>query len=170
MNYNIVGYEGLYSIDRNGNVYSHRKNKYLKWNIDRNGYARVPLYDDNGNKKYKQIHRLVAQAFLKNVNNYKCVNHIDCNKLNNNVNNLEWCDYSYNNKYAYKYGNKARMFGSLNGKSKKIRQYDINGNYIRDWDSMCICSRELRISQSSISDCCNGKRKSAGNFLFRKVD
>lgn len=52
----------------------------------------------------------------------------------------------------------------------KIRQYDITDNYIRDWDSMCMCSRELRISQSSISDCCNGKRKSAGNFLFRKVD
>ena len=68
----IKGYD--YAISNIGNVYSYISGKILKHNKDKNGYERVPLYKD-GRKQYKQIHRLVAEAFLENPNNLPCVNH-----------------------------------------------------------------------------------------------
>ena len=102
----IVGYEDLYKIDDNGNIYSmprkgtirtikiisQRKNKY--------GYMQVVLMKNNKMKTFL-VHRLVATTFIPNVNNLPQINHIDGDKSNNNVNNLEWCTVSYNTKHAY---------------------------------------------------------------------
>jgi hypothetical protein len=116
----VVGFEGSYEVSNLGNVrsidryciqknnfnekYNHiYKGKILKQFKNNAGYKQVQL-----SFRYKSIpkrvHRLVAEAFLDNPNNYKCVNHIDGNKENNNVNNLEWCSYSHNNMEARKLG------------------------------------------------------------------
>ena len=102
----IPGYEGLYQISNLGNVKSlPRKVNKRKCEeiikvptISNKGYYRISLCK-NGKIKYYAIHRLVAEAFISNHNNLPCVNHKDCNKQNNNVDNLEWCTYSYNNMY-----------------------------------------------------------------------
>ena len=116
----VIGYEGSYEVSNLGNVrsidryciqknnnsekYNHiYRGKILKQFKNNAGYKQVQL-----SFRYKSIpkrvHRLVAEAFLENPNNYKCVNHIDGNKENNNVNNLEWCSYSHNNMEARKLG------------------------------------------------------------------
>jgi hypothetical protein len=103
----IKGYEKLYAVTRDGRVYSypkkHRKRgKYLKpWYLDR--YARVPLSKNSIVKKYS-VHRLVAEAYIPNPNNYAEVNHINGKPFDNRVENLEWCDNSYNHKHAWKTG------------------------------------------------------------------
>lgn len=97
-NYNrvaIKGYEGLYEIDENGAVYSiaigkSRRIGKLKPCLNNSGYLRVNLYDRNGKARKFYVHRLVAEHFLKNETGGHNVDHKDCNKLNNNANNLEW--------------------------------------------------------------------------------
>ena len=85
----ILGYEGLYEVSSLGRVKSCRYNKILKSNIDRGGYARVPLYRGDGTKLYKQIHRLVAKAFIPNESNLPCINHINSVRSDNRLENLE---------------------------------------------------------------------------------
>lgn len=99
----IKGYEGLYQIDKNGNVYSFYKKRFLKPAPTNWGYLTVELFKNKKGKTYK-IHRLVAEAYIPNPDNKRCVNHIDCNKQNNNVENLEWCTYSENLKHAWDNG------------------------------------------------------------------
>lgn len=87
-----------YLIDENGNVYNKTTNKYLKGSIGENGYLYYRLSKE-GQKKMFYAHRLVAETFIPNPNNLPVVNHIDNNKLNNNINNLEWVSYSENTQY-----------------------------------------------------------------------
>ena len=105
---NIVGYEGLYRVNCFGDVnslnYRHEKvSKILKQHLVPKGYLNVTLCKEGGIKKFS-IHRLVATAFISNPNNLPQVNHIDGNKQNNNVGNLEWCTPSENIRHAVKIG------------------------------------------------------------------
>lgn len=106
----VVGYEGLYEVSSYGRVRSldrydrrnqFRKGKLLKNRDNCNGYLLCGL-SKNGIVKNKYIHRLVAEAFIPNPNNIKEVNHLDEDKTNNRVENLEWCDRKYNCNYGTK--------------------------------------------------------------------
>lgn len=153
--------------------------KSLKYNKERilkfrncQGYDRCLLTKDKLGKNIF-VHRIVAKAFIPNPNNYLIINHIDGNRRNNNVNNLEWCNQSYNVKHAFKIGTKKpSMLGkkySNNPNSKKIIQYDKNDIYIKMWSSIQEASDELNISNVSISYCCNNKkyRKTAGGYKWK---
>lgn len=110
----IKGYEGIYQVSSYGRVRSldrivERKGKgdfFIKGRVltqsdDTNGYMKVSLTKHDQKRTFK-VHRLVAIHFLDNPNNLPCVNHKDENKLNNNVDNLEWCTKAYNNSYGTK--------------------------------------------------------------------
>lgn len=102
----IKGYEGLYSINKEGVVKSYKKWRGSKERILKPfgiKYLQVAL-TKNGVKKYHSIHRLVAKTFLKKPKNMNCINHKNSNKKDNRVENLEWCDYSHNIREAYKNG------------------------------------------------------------------
>ena len=126
----IVGYEGLYQIGNKGTVISFSrsnddryKNKQwvLKQYEDRNGYMYVTL-SNNKKRKTIKVHRLVAEAFLDNPNSYPCVNHIDSNRKNNNVSNLEWVTYKQNMEHAVKnhrFDNMAKL-NSQRMKANKV--------------------------------------------------
>ena len=95
----IDGYDGIYKISNKGNVYSCISNKLMVGSITKSGYRQVIL-KGNGKIKAISIHRAVAQAFIENPNNLPQVNHKDENKLNNCVENLEWCSCKYNSNYG----------------------------------------------------------------------
>ncbi len=105
----IPGYEGKYSINENGDIWSHTKktNKkgglYMKTKITSAGYKSLQLSKD-GETKDTLIHRLLAEIFIENPNKKPTVNHRDGNKLNNNIDNLEWATYSENNQHAMSTG------------------------------------------------------------------
>ena len=103
----IKDFEGLYQVSNLGNV---RRIKFINNKIEKekitmlkpnkNIYLQVMLCK-NGKTKRKNVHRLVAETFIDNPNNYDCVNHKDENKHNNSINNLEWCTRIYNMNYGY---------------------------------------------------------------------
>lgn len=182
----IKGYEGLYQVSNLGNIRSlnaminckgargidkHiRYGRVLSKAIGTTGYYIIVL-SKNSKTKQARIHRLVAEAFIDNPNNYPCVNHIDGNKLNNNVDNLEWCSHSHNNKEAYRLGlKKSTWKGKINKEnpnSKPIMQFDLEDNFIRNWESAEQVKRELGYCAENIRSCCNGRRKKANGYKWK---
>ncbi len=161
----IKNYEN-YEISENGII--RRNNKILKPYLTGKGnkkYLTIALCKNGTIKKFK-IHRLVAETFIPNPENKKTVNHIDGNKLNNCVNNLEWCTYSENNIHSYQKLNKIM-------KNKKgsipIIQYDINGDFIKEYPSSREVQRQLHICHSDVISICKGiKSNSKYIFKFKK--
>lgn len=93
---------GIYTIYSDGKVYSNKSKKFIKPHIE-NGYYRIALYIDGKPKTYK-LHRLIGECFIKKPEGKNQINHKDCNKLNNDVSNLEWCNNSENQLHAYQNG------------------------------------------------------------------
>lgn len=168
----IDGYEGLYQISNLGMVRSFSKGDSVKYKKPQNrsdGYYQVRLYQ-NWKGQNKKIHRLVALAFIENPNGYKCVNHIDGDKQNNSVENLEWCDHSYNNLHACQTGLRKKYLGGDNWEAKQVVQKNLEGEVVKTWGSIREAARALKISESSISSCINGRSKKGTGFIWEQVN
>ena len=113
-------------------------------------------------KKYA-LHRLVALTFIENSDKKPFVNHIDGNKLNNKLLNLEWVLCSENNLHSYK-------IGLSHGFKRKIIQYDLEMNEIKQFDTIKAASKELNISLSCVKDVLKGKQKSSKGFIFKYLE
>lgn len=160
----IEGYEGLYEVSDWGDVkslnYNHTgKEKILSVGLCW-GYHIVGLCKDGISKTHK-VHRLVAQAFIPNPDNLPCVNHKDEVRSNNHVGNLEWCSYQYNNNYG------TCRQRSIKNKKKKVSQYNLNGEFIKEWDSAKDVQRVSGYNAAHINECCKGKRRTAHNFIWQ---
>lgn len=160
----IKGYEGQYQVSNQGRIKSFKlwtgsmyinNERILKNVIYKNGYENVMLKN-----KHFLVHRLVAKAFVPNPNNLPIINHKDGNKANNNANNLEWCNYSHNEKEAYRLELKK-------GCKKAIVQYDKKMNKIKEWESIAQANLQTKISRTNISECCLNKRKTAGGYVWK---
>jgi len=120
----MVEIEKNYFVDKEGRVYSNRKfnniTELKQYTNGHKGYSKVTI-----NKKNYFVHRLVAIAFLENPENKKIVNHIDGDKSNNHVSNLEWCTYSENSKHAYDIGIHKPYIGVKDkGNNKFAKEWD----------------------------------------------
>ena len=126
----IPGYEGLYEVSNIGNVRRVSDLMVLKFS-DLKGYCRVRLRKD-GKRKMYLVHRLVAQAFIPNPLNLPQVNHIDENKKNNNIDNLEWCDQTYNNLYGTRL-ERIRQTRLENGSYTGLTRQEYKKEYMRKY-------------------------------------
>lgn len=158
----VPGYEGIYEVSNTGDV--RGKNGIRKPQLSWDGYLFVKLCNNGKEKKFK-IHRLVAMAFIPNPGNLKEINHKDENKLNNNVENLEWCDRFYNNHFGLR-GMKAGV-GIKRAKQKRIGRYTRNGVYIDSFESAKEAGMKLSIDPTGISHVLTGRRKTAGGFVWK---
>lgn len=171
----IPGYEGLYQASNIGNVRS------LKWNrsnkiknlkpYEEGGYMHVGIRHNGIHHNYL-IHRLVAMAFIPNPSGYKEVNHIDGNKLNNTVVNLEWISRKNNVLHAINTGlrppnvpciRKRRDDSAL---CKEVIQYDLNNNIVARWSSVFKIQEELGFKPDFVRRCCRGERKTYKGFIW----
>lgn len=158
----IPGYEGLYMVSNFGRVKSLKRNIILKERLAKEGYVRVVLYKHSKGKSY-YIHRLVAQAFLENPNNYRCVNHKDENKRNNHADNLEYCTHKYNSNYGTA---KSRHREKMKKYFKPVYQYTLDGKYVSEYESIAHASLMTGYSQQNIGKCCLGKYQQAYGFQW----
>ncbi len=174
----IKDYEGLYQVSNYGRVVTlkynnginkHNETKILKQCLNINGY-----YVLNLTNKSKRVHRLVAENFLDNYNNYKCVNHIDGNKKNNQINNLEWCTSSHNNYEAYRLGLKQ---GAM--KNKRGKDYPMKVNLIGMYKDDILLEtfygtgeikRKYNYYPIAILNCCKGKYKKMYGYEWRFIN
>jgi hypothetical protein len=168
----VPGFEDAYQVSNLGRVKSNKRYIQHKHKLeireehlmalcnDKDGYKILVLKHNNKKKQYK-VHRLVAEAFIPNPNNYIEINHKDENKANNNVNNLEWCSHLHN----IKYGTRGKRAGE---KTKRpIIQYDLDGNFIKEWNGTIDASKGLNIYVSNIWKCLNNKIRQTNNFIFK---
>ena len=152
----VPDYEGIYQVSNFGRVKSKRKilkainGEYLKVGLSKNGV-----------QKTLTIHRLVAQAFIDNRNDYNFVNHKDENKHNNNSNNLEWC----NNLYNVNYGKRNEKISKSQSKYKII-QKDKNNNIIKIWNSIWDLKHNTTYETTNIRKCCKKQYKYAYGYKW----
>ena len=160
----VEGYRGVYRVDENGNVFSCWRNRLLKAHDNGIGYLQVSLSsrDKHGKivVKFKKVHRLVAEQFLPNPNNYTDVNHKDGNKSNNHVSNLEWCTHSENIFHSFFVRGKVQD-------ANHVKKPIICLNNVKVYQSAVEAANELGLFTSNISMICNGKSKSTKGFRFR---
>lgn len=163
----IPGYP-LYLVSDAGEIYSIRKDRILKPSVSKFGYARVTLY--RGDEKHKiMVHRLVASAFLDNPDFLEQVNHKNENKLDNRVENLEWCSCSYNINYGNRNETVSKKLKEHKMKTVARSVLQINpqtNEVVRVWDCMRDAAREMGIPHSGIYACCSGKRKTRCGYRW----
>jgi hypothetical protein len=158
----IPGYEGLYSISAKGVVYSHgNKSNHkgiieLKPSYDKDGYKRVTLQSDKS-RRYFRVCRLVAEAFIPNPQNKPFVNHIDKDKTNDSVNNLEW---------TTEYENWKHSESEQSKKEIPVIKLSLSGDYICEYKSLMDASRDTKINQGNITNCLKGRCKSVGGYRW----
>lgn len=174
----IKGYEGCYQISTWGRVrsldrfikckLSHtgrciKKGKLLSIGYNKDGYIQYFL-SKNSCTKTNLVHRLVAEAFVPNPNNFPEVNHKDEDKTNNRVDNLEWCTREYNVNYGTMIERVKKA--NTNGKCSKILyQYNLNGNLIKVWPSVSEAGRN-GFNRTAILNVCSGLSQTHKKFIW----
>jgi len=172
----IVEYEGYYQVSNLGRVKRLKgsprtlEDKILVNKTKKTGYKFVCL-SVNREFKYKHVHRLVAEAFISNPNNKLFVNHIDCDKSNNKVSNLEWVTAKENSKHAREnvVFNYNPPTGIDNTVSKQVAQKDLKNNILYLWDNATSISKFYNIASTAINRACLKNSISIG-FMWEYIE
>ena len=173
----IQGYEGIYecsslgkirSLDRyvfnsEKQIYFFIKGQELKLRKNKNGYLQVGLNKD-GKRKMVYVHRIIAEIFLESGEGKNTVNHIDGDKNNNCVDNLEWCSYSENNKHSYKELN--RKIVNCGGSKIPIYMIDTKTKELFYYKSIAEASKLINLSHTQINRYVHSNKKWKGRFIL----
>lgn len=166
----IPGFEGRYQASNLGRIKSLKSNKILSATDNGHGYKQVSLYKNGKNIKYK-VHRLVMITFKANPDNKAQVNHINEDKSDNRLNNLEWCDNKYNVNYGSaneRRSSTAKKSGLYDRQAKQLSKKVICVETGVVYDSIMEAARENDLkSYSPIGECCNGKKETAKGLHWR---
>lgn len=158
----IEGYEGLYEISEEGVIRNLTNGNILHGNINSYGYRVIRLYKNSKPRDHK-LHQLLAKAFIPNPNNYRCINHIDGDKLNNSLDNLERCNHTLNARHA-------REQLSIDFSRKPVVQSTFDGKLVAVWSSANIATHFLNGSEMMIAACCKGTAESAYDSKWKYLD
>jgi len=154
----IPGLPG-YCASRCGKIYSKKSNKFLKLQNHRGGYVTVSLSIE-GKESQKKVHILVAKTYLANPNHLPKVNHINGNKHDNRVENLEWITSKGNTIHAYENG-------LINSHVRPICQFTFGNDFVAEYESIVKASKIMAIDSKAIGNACRQKgRRSAGGFIW----
>lgn len=172
----IKDYDGLYQISNFIRIkrltrmvkssygsMAEKKEKILRQQKSNNGYIGVSL-EKNNKSRFCSVHRLVAKTFISNTENKPDVNHIDGNKHNNNISNLEWVTKSENTIHSIRVLKNNNPFILNESKRKECIQISLDGFLLNIFESQLEAQRQTGIS--NISGCVNGRYKTAGGYIW----
>ena len=179
-------FDTQYTADENGNVYFNRLSKFrpdikigdkVKSFINKYGYVEYILSDAAGNKKHIQAHRIVASLFITNADNKRYVNHIDGNKLNNHISNLEWCTASENENHSYQVlkkqvWNKDKQLPSgkdYRGKIRPVQSFTLENTLVKTYFNPTEAEQD-GFNLKQISAVCCGNQKTHKGLLWKYLD
>ena len=176
-NWKVIIEYPRYSVSDNGRVKNNISGKIISQRQATNGYMRVNVR--TGAEKYEKpitlsVHRLVAEYFLPKIDGKEYVNHIDCDKTNNNVANLEWCTAKENSIHAYEskplYRNKCNrnIVKAQEICKKRILAYK-DGVFIGEYESIRNAAKALGVSIKTIYNCLHDKHKNKHGYSFKEV-
>ena len=163
----IEGYEGLYQVSNLGRVKRVKTDRVLKGYKNTCGYLIINLCE-NSIVSSKKIHRLVAQAFIPNPDNKSQVNHIDEDKTNNNIDNLEWVTAKENNNHGTRNERIGKAISKL--KSIPIIATNIKTGESTEFYGARECARQLGLHQASITKVLKGRYKQTGGYTFKYLN
>ena len=166
-------YEGLYKVSNFGRIlslnYRNTGKSELMTPVDNGcGYLKVGLWK-NGKTKQCLVHRLIAQTFLPNPDNLPEINHIDEDKTNNRVDNIEWKSHKDNINHGTRNERVSKAEINDPNKSKRVIQLTLDGVLIREWPSASECGRN-GFNKGHVAACCRGEEKSHKGFRFMYYD
>lgn len=173
-NYMVSSEGKVKSIERNDSRGRHKKGKILSPRYNTRGYITVVLYK-NGKPQTFRVNRLVAQVFIPNPDNKPYVDHINGDRADNRVCNLRWVTHKENmnnpltilkfknNKNKQKIATECARLKT----SKPVLQFSKNGDFIRKWDSASVAERDGNFNSTCIGECCRGKFKMSGGYIWR---
>ena len=168
----IKGFEGLYEVSNLGRVRSVARKIRFGYGSEyqtseeilsphtARGYKQIML-SKNGVRYYRQVHRLVSEAFIPNPNNYPIINHKNEIRDDNRVENLEWCTHAYNLAYNGNREKKGRA------RMRPILQYDLQGNFIAEYAGGVEAERITGFSRKAISRAIYGEVKTSNGYIWK---
>ena len=175
----VDGFDESYAVSNYGRVKSLQRTimrntgtpqtireKILLQTKNTTGYYCVSLIAPDIKRKTQKVHILVANAFVENVNSYKCINHKDENKCNNHFLNLEFCTYKYNLEYRNGTQVRARTRKERHP-ARKVFMCSRSGRIVREFESTQSAADFVGCTAGRIWECCSGKRKSAKGYLWK---
>lgn len=168
----IKGFEGKYQVSNLGNIkhlLKHGKSKILNPSTEKHGYKVVVLYNKGTVRTFK-VHRIVAETFIEKPLNKEQINHIDGNKTNNRVDNLEWCTAKENMNHAFKNGLCNNKKNGKGVRAVKVAQLDKENNLIAIYVSQTVAAKINNISTGVISACSRGILKTGGGYKWAYID
>lgn len=173
----IKDYEGAYQCSSYGRVKSldryieehngkkqFRKGQIIKPRLNKNGYLQLAL-NKNAKRKMVYVHILIAETFLDNYKKLETVNHKDGNKLNNNIDNLEWSSYSNNNQHSY--DELHRPAAREGAKPKKVYIIDTYDNSVKWFNSIKETTDNIGLSHTQINRYIHSDKKWKGRYIFK---
>ena len=168
----IEGYDNKYMIWPDGEVFSFKSKAFLKKHINKGGYNIVTLSKNNKAKSYL-LHRLIAKYYIPNPENLGTVNHMDFNKTNNHWRNLEWCTIGDNLNH-YRKGRytewRLALKCSKNPRKRKIIQYDCDGKFIKNWDSIISAAKSVGVTSGCIWHVLTKRTQTAGGYIWKYAE
>lgn len=158
-----------YLVSNLGRIYSLKRKFFLRGYMGNLGYLYVGITNSQLNNKRMFLHRVIAMAFIPNPHNKRTVNHIDGNKLNNYVTNLEWATYKEQSDHAkkLKLNNYQGLKDANEKRKKKIVQKTLDGEFIKVWDSLCHIRNELGYSPGNLTYAVNKKKGFTQAYGFK---
>lgn len=156
-------YKG-FLIDDDLRIYNKRTGRKLTPHVGSDGYMQVQCTDENGKSKHERVHTIVAHCFIPNPKGYKYVNHIDSNKQNNSLENLEWCTNSYNVYHGWHSGNRTHK------NNTEIKVETLGHELVATYKSIRECGRDLKLDRHKISRVLKGElEKDYLGYLFSYI-
>lgn len=160
-----------YIITKKGAVFNFITGKVIRSHIKKDdGYVVVNLFDKNGVRKLRRLHKILAELFIPNPSNLPIAHHRNNKKWDYRLKNLEWVSYSQNSLYASQAGTHNNpalgLFGGDNWNSRKVKQLNLDGSLVKIWPSITDAKRDKGFLSKYIIQVCQGRRAKYKSFKW----